>query len=82
MGFKKFVPSLESLSSLGFVGRNLGCPGNFAGISRTPGGACEVCAKKSVCSFSAPNLGGCGPKLSDDQSGGQKGPSKQGLQPK
>ena len=24
---EKFVPSLESLSSLGFEGRNLGCPG-------------------------------------------------------
>ena len=41
---KKFVPSLESLSSLGFEGRNLGCPGNFAGMSRTPQGVekCEV----------------------------------------
>ena len=34
---EKFVPSLESLSSLGLEGRNLVChPGNFAGISRTP----------------------------------------------
>ena len=33
---EKFVPSLESLSSLGFEGRNLGCPGTFAGMSRTP----------------------------------------------
>ena len=43
---KKFVPSLKSLSSLGFEERNLGCPGNFAGMSRTPGGAQKVCAKK------------------------------------
>ena len=34
---EKFAPSLESLSSLGFAERNLGCPGNFAGMSRTPG---------------------------------------------
>ena len=27
---EKFVPSLESLSSLGFEERNLGCPGNLA----------------------------------------------------
>ena len=43
---EKFVPSLESLSSLGLEERNLGCPGNFAGMSRTPGGAQKVCAKK------------------------------------
>ena len=35
---EKFVLSLESLSCLGFEERNLGCPGNFAGMSRTPGG--------------------------------------------
>ena len=46
---EKFVPSLESLSSLGFEERNLGCPGNFAGISRTPGGIQKVSAKKSSC---------------------------------
>ena len=34
---EKFVPSLESLSSLGLEARNLGCPGNFAGMSRTAG---------------------------------------------
>ena len=33
---EKFVPSLERLSSLGFEGRKLGCPGNFAGMSRDP----------------------------------------------
>ena len=34
---EKFVPSLESLSCLGFEERNLGCPGNFAGMSLTLG---------------------------------------------
>ena len=48
---KKFVPSLESLSFLGFEERNLGCPGNFAGMSRTPGGVQKVCAIKSSCAF-------------------------------
>ena len=48
---EKFVLSLESLSSLGFEERNLGCPGNFAGMSRTPGGVQKVCAKKSSCAF-------------------------------
>ena len=51
---KKFVPSLESLSSLGLEGRNLGCPWNFAGMSQTPGGVQKVCAKKSSCSFFVP----------------------------
>ena len=50
----KFVPSLESLSSLGFEERNLGCPGNFAGMSRTPGGAQKVCANKVRAHFSFP----------------------------
>ena len=35
VGVEKFVPSLESLSSLGFEKSNLGCPRNFAGMSRT-----------------------------------------------
>ena len=43
---KKFVLSLESLSSLGLEERNLGCPGNFAGMSRTPGGVQKLRAKK------------------------------------
>ena len=43
---EKFVHSLESLSFLGFEERNLGCPGNFAGVSRTPAGVQKVCAKK------------------------------------
>ena len=42
---EKFVPSLESLSSLGFEERNLGCPGNFAGVQK-------VCAKKVRAHFS------------------------------
>ena len=33
VGVEKFVPSLESLSSLSFEERNLGCPGNLAGMS-------------------------------------------------
>ena len=51
---EKFVPSLECLSSLGFEERNLGCPGNFAGMSRTPGGVPKVCAKKVCVHFSFP----------------------------
>ena len=46
VGAEKFVPSLECFSSLGFEERNLGCPGNFAGMSRTPGGVQKVCANK------------------------------------
>ena len=52
---EKFVPSLESLSSLGFEERNLGRPGNFAGMSRTPGGVQKVCAKKVRAHFSFPS---------------------------
>ena len=55
---KKFVPSLESLSSLGFEGRNLGCPGIFAGMSRTPGDVQKVCAKEVCVHFSFPTKGG------------------------
>ena len=51
---KKFVPSLKSLSSLGFEERNLGCPGNFGGMSRTPGRVQKVCAKKVRVHFSFP----------------------------
>ena len=51
---KKFVPSLESLSSLGFEERNLGCPRNFAGMSRTPGGVQKVCTRKVCAHFSFP----------------------------
>ena len=51
---EKFVPSLESLSSLGFEERNLGCPENFARMSRTPAGLQKVCAKKVCVHFSFP----------------------------
>ena len=51
---ENFVPALESLSSLGFEEMNLGCPGNFAGMSRTPGGVQKVCAKKLRAHFSFP----------------------------
>ena len=54
VGVEKFVPSLESLSSLAFEGRNLGCPGNSAGISRIPGVVQTVCAKEVCAHFSAP----------------------------
>ena len=47
VGVEKFVPSLESLSSLGFEG-NLGWPGNFAGMSRTPEDVQKLRAKKFV----------------------------------
>ena len=52
---EKFAPSLESLSSLGFEEFNLGCPGNFAGMSRTPGGVQKsLCRKKVRAHFSFP----------------------------
>ena len=52
---ENFVPALETLSSLGFEERNPGCPGNFAGMSWTPGGVQKVCAKKLRAHFSFPN---------------------------
>ena len=52
---ENFVPALETLSSLGFEERNLGCPGNLAGMSRTPGGVQKVRAKKLRAHFSFPN---------------------------
>ena len=51
---ENFVPALETLSSLGFEERNPGCPGNFAGLSRTPGGVQKVRAKKLRAHFSFP----------------------------
>ena len=51
---ENFVPALQTLSSLGFEERNPGCPGNFAGMSRTPGGVQKVCAKKLREHFSFP----------------------------
>ena len=56
VGVEKFVPSLESLSSLGFRERNLGCPRNFAGMSQTPGGVQKVCANRVRALFSFPTL--------------------------
>ena len=55
VGVEKFAPSLESLSSLAFEERNLGCPGNFAGMSRIPGGVPKVCAKRVRGHFSFTN---------------------------
>ena len=52
------MPSLESLSSLGFEEKNMGCPGNFAGMSRIFGGVQKVCAKESSCAFFVPYLPG------------------------
>ena len=61
---ENFVPALETLSSLGFEERNPGCPGNFAGMSRTPGAVQKVRAKKLRAHFSFPNCTwiwcGCG----------------------
>ena len=54
VGVENFVPALETLSSLGFEERNPGCPGNFAGMSRTPGGAQKLRAKKLRAHFSFP----------------------------
>ena len=56
---EEFAPSLESLSSLALE-ENLGCPGNFAGMSRTPGGAQNsLCAKKSMRAFFVSYPKGC-----------------------
>ena len=52
---KKFVPSLESLSSLGFEERNLVCPKNFAGMSRTPKGVQKFVQKSSHAFFRSLN---------------------------
>ena len=56
VGVENFVPSLETLSSLGFEERNLGCPGIFAGMSQTPGGVRKVSAKKVRAHFSFPKF--------------------------
>ena len=45
---EKFATSLTSLSSLGWDGRNLGCPGNVAGDVPDPWGVQKVCEKKYV----------------------------------
>ena len=46
----------KKLVSLGFEERNLGYPGSFAGMSRTPGGVQKVCAKNVCAHFSFPDL--------------------------
>ena len=51
---EKFVPSLESLSSLGFEDKNLGCPWNFAGMSGTPGDVQKAWAKTVRAHFACP----------------------------
>ena len=51
---EKFVPSLESLSSLDFEEENLGCPRNFAWMSQTPGGVQKVCGNKVCAHLSFP----------------------------
>ena len=56
VGVENFVPALETLSSLGFEERNPGCPGTFAGMSRTPGGAQKLRAKKLRAHFSFPSV--------------------------
>ena len=54
-GGRKVCALPRSLSSLGFEERNLGCVGNFAGMSWTLGGVQKVCAKKRLCAFSVPS---------------------------
>ena len=39
---------------VGFEERNMGCPGNFAGMSLIPGGVRKVCAKNVRAHFSSP----------------------------
>ena len=52
---ENFVPALESLSSLGFEERNLGYPGIFAGMSRTPAVFEKFVQKKFVRIFRSLN---------------------------
>ena len=51
---EKFVPSLESLFSLGFEGRNVGCPGNFCRDVPDPWGCSKSSCKKRSCAFFVP----------------------------
>ena len=48
---EKFVPSLESLFSFGFEAGELGCPRDFAGMSRTAAGVNKLVQKKSMLIF-------------------------------
>ena len=54
VGVEKFILSLEILSSLGFEGGNLGCAGNFAGVSGPFEGCSKSLRKKGSCSFLVP----------------------------
>ena len=56
---EKFVPSLKSLSSLGFEERNLGCPEYFAGMSGPLGVFKKFVQKKVRSHFSFPKQRGC-----------------------
>ena len=54
-GGRKLRARPRKFAFLGFGReRNLGCPGIFAGMSRTPGGVHKVCAKKTSCAFFVP----------------------------
>ena len=61
-----------NLPSLGLEARHLGCPGNVAGMSRTPGGVQKVRAKKVRAHFSFPKSPGGNPP----QRGSPRGPPK------
>ena len=52
-GGRKVRALPRKLSSLGFKERNPGCPGNFAGMSRTLRGVQKVFAKKVRAHFSS-----------------------------
>ena len=51
---KKFVLSLESLSSLDFGERSLGCPGNFCRDIPDPCGCSKSLCKNSLCASFVP----------------------------
>ena len=53
-GGPEFVPSLESLLSLGSERGNLECSGNFAGMSWTREGVFKNFVQESSCSFFVP----------------------------
>ena len=55
-GGRKVRALPRNFATLGFEERNLGCPGNFAGMSRIPGGVQKMCAKKVRAHFSLPIL--------------------------
>ena len=53
-GGRKLRARPRNFVFLGF--RREGCPGNFAGMSRTPGSVQKVCAKKLRAHFSFPSV--------------------------